>query len=217
MIQAVQMLTSDLHMQTRSLAEWELIGTIVLQTCQHISFGLVGLLIPCALTFALQTTQVVALASSSLLQSMMKLTKAADRERMQCSILYYLLESVYYVDSTLRQVNGSTHFLTLLCDALTLCSSTGLGMLEVQLYMSAMEVVCIAGRMIGMLILHLMSEYEDLLTHATWNHQPTRKFDHPKFAKENTGQESDTSKEKLSSTRLGTQKPGVGCSKAGRV
>jgi len=53
-IQAVKTLTSDLHMQTRNLAEWELTGKIILQTCKHISFALVGLLIPCVLTVAVQ-------------------------------------------------------------------------------------------------------------------------------------------------------------------
>ena len=53
--QAVQTLTRDLHMQTRSLAEWELTGTrIAVQTCKHISFALMGLLIPFAITVALQ-------------------------------------------------------------------------------------------------------------------------------------------------------------------
>ena len=103
---------------------------------------------------------------------------------MQCTILYYLLKSVYCVDSTLRQVNGSTHFLILLYNALMLCFSTGIGVREVQPCMNAMEVICIAGLMIGILTLHLMSKYEDLLMHATWNNQPTqlRKFDHPKCA-----------------------------------
>ena len=71
-----------------------------LQTCKHISFALVGLLIPCVVTIALQVTQVVALASCSLLQPMMKLTKAVHRKRMQCAILYHLLKSVYCLDST---------------------------------------------------------------------------------------------------------------------
>ena len=54
-IQAVQMLTRDLHMQTRSLAEWELTGTrIAVQTCKHISVALIGLLIPFAVTVAAQ-------------------------------------------------------------------------------------------------------------------------------------------------------------------
>ena len=104
-IQAVKTLTTDMHMQ-RSLAEWELTGKIILQTCKHISFGLVGLLIPCATTIAFQAIRVVAVVSISLLQSIMKLTKAAPRKRMQCSILYYLLKSVYHVDCTLGQENG---------------------------------------------------------------------------------------------------------------
>ncbi len=110
-IQAVKTLTSDLHMQTRSLAE--LTGKIILQTYKHISFALVGLLIPCAVTVAVQAIHVLALVSISLLQSIRKLTKAAPRKRMQCSILYYLLKSVYCVD-------GSTHLSIILCDALIL-------------------------------------------------------------------------------------------------
>ena len=115
---------------------------------------------------------------------MTKLTRAVHKKRIQCSILYYLLKSVYCVDSTLRQVNGSTHFLILLCDALMLCFSTGVDVREAQPYMSAMEVICIAGLMIGILILHLMPKSEHLLMHATWKHQPTqlRIFDHPKCA-----------------------------------
>jgi len=62
--------------------------------------------------------------------------------------------------------------------------STGLDVREVKLYMSAMEAICIAGLMIGILILHLMSKYAGLMMHATWNNQRTqlRKFDHPKCA-----------------------------------
>ncbi len=74
-IQAVKTLTSDMHMQRRSLAEWELTGKIILQTCKHISFALVGLVIPCAVTVAAQAIHVLALVSIILLQSIMKLTK----------------------------------------------------------------------------------------------------------------------------------------------
>ena len=63
-IQAVKTLTSDLHMQTRSLAEWELTRKIILQTCKHISFALVGLLIPCAVTVAVLAVHVLALVCS---------------------------------------------------------------------------------------------------------------------------------------------------------
>ena len=50
-------------------------------------------------------------------------------------------------------------------------------------YMSAMETVCIAGLLTGILILHLMPKYEDLLMHARRNNQRIlRKFDHPKCA-----------------------------------
>ena len=50
--------------------------------------------------------------------------------------------------------------------------------------MNAMAVACIAGLMIGRLILHLMSTSENLLRHTAWNNRPTqlRKFDHPKCA-----------------------------------
>jgi len=78
--------------------------------CKHISFAFVGLLIPCAVKVAVQAIQVIALVSISLLQSIMKLIKAAPRKRMQCSILYCLLNSGYCVDCTLRQENGSMHF-----------------------------------------------------------------------------------------------------------
>ena len=76
-IQAVHMLTNDLRMQTRSLAEWEPMWRIVLQACKHINFALLGLLIPCAVTIALQAIQVVTLAS--VLQFALKLTKAVSR------------------------------------------------------------------------------------------------------------------------------------------
>ena len=181
-IQAMQMLTNDLQMQTRSLAMWEPTARIALQTCEHISVASLGLLIPCAVTVILQATQLVAFAS--LLQSLMMLTKALPRKRMQCSIQHYLLKTVYCVDNTLRQVNGTARLSSLLCDAMIVCSSAGLGMREVQLHMSATEVVCIAGLMIGILVLRLMSKYEDLLIHATWNNQRTQvcKFDNPKCA-----------------------------------
>ena len=170
-------------MQTRSLAEWEPTSKIILQACKHISFALAGLLIPCAVTVALQAIQVVTLASISVLQFVLKLTKAVSRKRMQCSILYYLNESVHCVDSTFRQAQGPTQFLIFLCDALMLCLSTGLDVREVQFYMSAMETVCIAGLLTGILILHLMPKYEDLLMHARRNNQRTlRKLDHPKCA-----------------------------------
>ena len=70
LIQDVQTLTRDLHMQTRSLAEWELTGTrIAVQTCKHISFALTGLLIPFAVTVAVQAIHMLALVSISLFQS----------------------------------------------------------------------------------------------------------------------------------------------------
>jgi len=181
-VQAVQTLTNDLRMQTRSLAEWEPTGKIVLQTCQHISLALIGLLFPCAVTVAIQAIHLVTLTSTTLLQLTMQLTAAVPR--MQCSVMYYLKESLHYVDSKFRPAHGPTQFLIFLCDALMICLSTGLDVREVQLYMSAMETICIVGLMIGILILHLMSKYEDLLMHATWNNQRTRlrKFDHPKCA-----------------------------------
>jgi len=76
-IRAVQTLTNDLRMQTRSLAsEWELKGKTVLQTCKHISFALVGLLFPCAVTVAIQMIQVAARMCTTLLQLTMQLTTA---------------------------------------------------------------------------------------------------------------------------------------------
>jgi len=65
-----------------------------------------------------------------------------------------------------------------------LCLSTGVDVREVQPYMNATEMICIAGLLVGILILHLMSEYGNLLLHATLNNQPTqlRKLDHPKCA-----------------------------------
>ena len=47
--------------------------------------------------------------------------------------------------------HGPTQFLIFLCDALMICLSTGLDVREVQFYMSAMETICIAGLMIGIL------------------------------------------------------------------
>jgi len=183
-VQAVQTLTIDLRMQTRSLAEWEPTMKIVLQTCKHISLALIGLLFPCSVTVALQMLQALALTSTTLLQLTMQLIKAVPRERMQCSILHYLHKSECYVNSTLKQAHVSTKFLILFCDGLMLCISTGVDVREVQLYMNATEMICIAGLMIGILTLHLMSKYENLLMHATLNNQPTqlRKFDHPKCA-----------------------------------
>ncbi|KAL0032600.1 hypothetical protein WJX77_010160 [Trebouxia sp. C0004] len=70
--------------ETRSLAEWEPTGKIVLQTCKHISLALIGLLLPYAVTVALQATQVVALISITVLHLTMQLTKAVARRRMQC-------------------------------------------------------------------------------------------------------------------------------------
>ena len=106
-IQAVQMLTRDLHMQTRSFAEWELTGTrIAVQTCKHIRFALIGLLIPFAVTVAAQAVHVPALVSISLFQSILKLTKAAHRKRMRCSILHYLSSSVLCVVCTLNKRMG---------------------------------------------------------------------------------------------------------------
>ena len=89
---------------------------------------------------------------------------------MQCSILYYLLKSVYCVDCILRQENESTHLLIILCDALILHSSTDPAVRKVQFYMSAVEVTCITGLMIAILILHLMSKYEDLRTACDMEH-----------------------------------------------
>ena len=143
-IQVVNTLTSDMHMQ-RSLAEWELTGKITLQTCKHISFALIGLLIPCAVTFAVQAIHVLALVSISVLQSIMKLTKAAHRKRMQCSILYYLSSRVHRVNCTIEQENGSTPSFIILCEAWTLHSSTVAdpAVRKVQLYMSIAATMCI--------------------------------------------------------------------------
>ena len=104
---------------------------------------------------------------------------------MQCSMLYSLLKSVCCADSTLKQETGSTHLVIFLCDALISYSSTGPAVRTVQLYMSAIEVVCIAGLTIAV-ITNVMSKYEDLLIHATWNNQRTQlcKFDHPKYQME---------------------------------
>ncbi len=115
-------------------------GKIVLQTCKHISFALIGLLFPCAITVALrsrtwiQMMQVAALINTTMLQLTMQLTTAVPRERMQCSILYYLLKSVRYVNSTLEQAHGSTKFLILFCDGLMLCLSIGVDVLGTTLY-----------------------------------------------------------------------------------
>ena len=144
-IQTVQTLTNDLRMQTRSLAKWEPTGKRVLQTCKHISLALIGLLLPCAVTVAIQAVRLTASISITLLHLTMQLTKAVARKRMQCSVLYYLHKIVSNVDSTFRQTYGSTQFLILLCDALMLCLSTGLDVRGVQLYMSAVEAICIAG------------------------------------------------------------------------
>ncbi len=68
---------------------------------------------------------------------------------------------------------------------MTLNSSTDSAVHKVQLYMSVTGATCITGLMIGILILHLMSKYEDLLVlHATWNTQriQSRRFGHPKCA-----------------------------------
>ena len=84
--------------------------------------------------------------------------------------------------------------------------------------MSAMEAICMAGLMIGILILHLTTTYEDLL-HASWKNQRTKVLNliTQSVQMENTGQGSDISIESLSSTRLSTQKLGVGCIKAESV
>ena len=73
---------------------------------------------------------------------------------------------------------------SLFCDRLMLCLSTGVDVREVQPYMNTMEMICIAGLLVEILILYLMSEYGNLLLHATLNNQPTqlRKLDHPKCA-----------------------------------
>jgi len=214
-VQAVQTLTNDLRMQSRSLAEWEPTEKIVLQTSKNITFALIGLLFPCAVTVALQAIQLVALISTTLRQLTMQLTQAVPR--MQCSILYYVHQSVCCVDSTLKQAHGSTHLLIMLCDALMLCLSTGVDVREAQLYMSAMEAICIAGLMIGILILHLMSEYEDLLMHATGNNQRTHlgKFDHPKCANGKYWSRIRYFKKKF--IRPSTRKLGVGYIKAESV
>ena len=182
-VQAVQTLSNDLRMQTRSLAEWKSTGKIVLQTCQHISLALIGLLLPCAVTLAIQASRVMALISTTLLHLTMQQTNAVARKRMQCSTLYHLHKIVYYANSTFKQTNGSIQFL-ILCDALMLRLFPGVDVREVHLYMNATAVACIAGLMIGVLILHLMSTYENLLRHTAWNNRPTqlRKFDHPKCA-----------------------------------
>jgi hypothetical protein len=132
---------------------------------------------------------------------------------MQCSMLYSLLKSVYCADSTLKQETGSTHLVSFLCDALISYSSTGPAVRTVQLYISAIEVVCIAGLTIAV-ITNVMSKYEDLLIHATWNNQRTQlcKFDHPKYQMENTDQESNISEESDQGPALRTSKPG--CIKA---
>jgi len=135
-------------------------------------------------TVAIVAIQIVTSTSTTLLQLTMQLTTAVPR--MQCSIMYYLKKSLHYVNSTVRQSHGPTQFLIFVCDALMICLYTGLDMREARPCMSAMETIYIAGLMIGILILYLMSKYEDLLMHATWNNQCTRlrKFDHQKCANE---------------------------------
>ena len=73
-IQAVQTLRNDLRMQTRSLADWEPTRKIVLQTCKHISFALIGLLFPCAVTAAVQLVHAATLIS--IMITLLQLTKA---------------------------------------------------------------------------------------------------------------------------------------------
>ncbi len=82
-VQTVQTLTNDLRMQTRSLAKWEPIGKIVLQTCKHISLALIGLLLPCAVTVTIQALRLTALTSITLLHFTTQLTTAVARKRMQ--------------------------------------------------------------------------------------------------------------------------------------
>lgn len=128
-------------------------------------------------------------------------------------MLYSLLKSVCCADSTLKQETGSKRFSIFFCDALISYSSTGPAVRTVQLYMSAIEVVCIAGLTIAV-ITNVMSTYEGLLIHATWNNHHTQlcKFDHPKYQMENTGQESNISEESDQGPALRTSKPG--CIKA---
>jgi len=216
-IQAVKTLTNDMHVQ-RSLAERELTGKTILQTCKHISFALVGLLTSCAITIAFQAIRVVAVVSITLLQSIMKLTKAAPRKRMQCSILYYLVKSVYHVDCTLGQVNGSTYLLIMLCDALTLNSSTDPAVHKVQPYMSVTGATCITGSMIGILIYTSCPSMK--ISWYCMRHGTPKAYSHADLViqsalMENTGQESDITKESLSSAN--TQNLEVGCIKAESV